>query len=173
MQPNHLHYVNNRVLKLNVGFLLSSGPGNVHDTAFDIPVIQVADDLLLNAVRGPVRLSRTKEGILAQGTLEVSLDGECYRCLEPVTQLVTITIEELFAYQHPTAAEFHLDDTGILDLAPLLRAEVLLATARGLLCRPDCKGLCPTCGANLNQTVCTCALDADDPRLAQLKRWLK
>ena len=173
MQPNHSHYVNSRVLKLNVGFLLTSGPGNSHDTAFDIPAIRVADDLLLNAVRGPVRLSRTKEGILVQGRLEIALDGECYRCLDPVTHYVTITLEELFAYQHPTAAEFHLDDTGILDLGPLLRAEALLATARGLLCRPDCKGLCPTCGANRNHTACTCAFDPVDPRLAQLKHLLE
>jgi uncharacterized protein len=118
-------------------------------------------------------MSRTQEGILVQGQLEAGYTGECYRCLTAVTENVSVLIEELFAYPTPAAAEFSLNDTGILDLAPLLRAEVLLETARGLLCQPDCRGLCPTCGVNWNDTTCTCGLDAVDPRLAQLKNLLK
>jgi len=165
-------YIGNRVLKLNIGFLLSAGPGNSHETAFDVPAIRVADDVDLAYMRGPLRLSRTKEGILVQGTLHLGVETECYRCLDPMLRDVVVELEELYAYPIPKESEFSLSDDGILDLAPLLRAEVLIEDARGALCRPDCKGLCPECGANWNTTTCTCAEDHVDPRLAGLKHLL-
>jgi uncharacterized protein len=165
-------YVSNRVLKLNVGFLISDGPAHSQDSTFDVPPVRVADDLRLEYIKGPIRLSRTKEGILVQGQLQVGVTGECYRCLEPVIQNVQIDIEELYTYPVTVGVEFCVHEDGILDLAPLLRAEVLILTARGFLCREDCKGLCPECGANRNQTTCTCAEDAVDPRLANLRELL-
>lgn len=166
-------YISNRVLKINVGFLLSSGPGHNHDSVFDVPTVRVSDDLTLEFVRGPIRMSRATAGILVQGQLETGFSGECYRCLEPVSRNVTIGLEELYAYPASSAAEFSILDDGILNLAPLLREEVLLATANGLLCRPDCKGLCPNCGANWNTVTCTCDLEAVDPRLVSLKKFLE
>lgn len=165
-------YIGNRVLKLNVGFLLSAGPGHIHDTAFDAPAIRVAEDVDLVYVRGPLRLSRTKEGILVQGTLHVGIEDECYRCLDSMLRDVEIHLEELYAYPAPKDSEFSLSDDGILDLAPLLRAEALIEDARGALCRPDCKGLCPNCGANLNTAPCTCAESNIDPRFASLRELL-
>jgi uncharacterized protein len=165
-------YVSNRVLKLNVGFLLSGGPGHSHDTAFDVPAIRVAEDVDLEYIKGPVRLSRTKEGILLQGDLHVGFMDDCIRCLATVSRDVTIKVEELFTYPSSPDAEFSLHDDGILDLAPLIRAEVLLSLGQGVLCRPDCKGLCPHCGENLNYSTCDCVSDSIDPRLAQLKELL-
>jgi uncharacterized protein len=165
-------YIGNRVLKLNVGFLLNQGPGHIHETEFDVPAVRVAEDVDLSYLRGGLRLSRTKEGVLVQGELHVGLETECSRCLEPLNVDVPIAIEELFAYPPSEAAEFSIGEDAILDLAPLLREETLIAETHGALCRPDCKGLCPTCGANLNLSQCDCA-DADvDPRLAKLKELL-
>ena len=79
-------YVSNRVLKINVGFLLAAGPGANHDSVFDVPTLKVAEDLTVNYVRGPIRLSRTAAGILVQGNLETAINGECYRCLDTVTE---------------------------------------------------------------------------------------
>lgn len=172
MKPPFNNYVSSRVLKLNVGFLLNEGPAHSHETTFDVPPVRVADDLYVYYIRGMLRLSRTKEGILVQGLLHVGVEGECYRCLEPVLSDVAVSIEELYGYPVPRGCEFAVHDDGILDLAPLLRAETLIVTSRGLLCQPDCKGLCPECGANLNTHPCTCALDAVDPRLASLKHLL-
>jgi uncharacterized protein len=165
-------YVGNRVLKLNVGFLLAAGPGHTHDTVFDVPPVRVADDVDLTYIRGPLRLSRTKEGILVQGTLHIGVEDECYRCLDPVARDAVIELEELYTFNSLIDSEFRLSDDGILDLAPLIRAEALIEDSRGVLCRPDCKGLCPTCGANLNHSACACAVDDIDPRLAKLKELL-
>lgn len=166
-------YVSNRVLKINVGFLLAAGPGTNHDSVFDVPTIKIAEDLTVTHVSGPIRLSRTAAGILVQAKLEVGITGECYRCLDDVTQNVTIPVEELFAYPASSTSEFSVHEDAVLDLAPLLRAEVMIASTNGLLCRPDCKGLCPECGTNLNHDTCSCASDNIDPRFAGLKQFLK
>jgi uncharacterized protein len=166
-------YISSRVLKINVGFLLSNGPAHNHDSEFDVPRVQVSEDLTVEYIRGPIRLSRASEGILVQAKLEVGTEAECYRCLEAVTTNVTINIEELYAYGTPKVTEFHIGEDGILDLAPLVRAEMMIAATRGVLCRPDCKGLCPECGTNWNHATCTCAADAIDPRLAGLKNLLE
>lgn len=173
MIPSNSGYISNRILKINVGFLLSDGPGHNHDTTFDAPRVRVADDLTVEYIRGPLRLSRTTEGILVQGTLQAGSEGECFRCLDPVTRNVTIAIEELYSYPAQRGVEFSIQDDAILDLAPLIRAEVVIATGRESLCRPDCKGLCPECGTNWNHLTCSCSDQAIDPRLAGLKKFLE
>ena len=163
-------YVSNRVLKIQVGFLLNEGVGQSRDTEFDVPWMRVSNDLMLNYLRGVLHLSRTSRGILVQGTLKTSLQGECARCLSDMSVNLDIPIEELFVYPPEAYAEFTLTDDGILDLAPLLREEIILDTPIGVLCKPDCAGLCPVCGGNLNQTLCECEREDVDPRFAALKR---
>lgn len=172
MKSSTPHYVSNRVLKLNVGFLINDGPAHSHDSEFDVPAVRVADDLVLNYIKGPIRLSRNKEGILVQGRLRVGITAECDRCLDPVQQEFVVDIEELFTYPVTAGVEFCVHEDGILDLGPLLRAEVLISLSQGILCGDQCQGLCPECGANRNHTSCTCHLEYVDPRLAQLKELL-
>ncbi len=169
-------YLNNRVLKLNVGYLLNDGPAHSKASTLDIPRVRVSDDLTLDYVRGPLRLSRTREGILVQAHLHLGINDECYRCLEPVERDMEIEVEELYAQIGKSGAigtEFVVHDDGILDLSPLLRAEALIDASHRALCRPDCKGLCPECGMNRNQGACDCGKDDIDPRLAALKKLLE
>jgi uncharacterized protein len=163
--------VANRVLKLNIGFLLAAGPGHTHETEFDVPALRVAEDVYLAYLRGKLRLSRTKEGILAQGDLHLGTQDECYRCLDPIARDLLISIEELYAYPNPNGSEFEIGEDGILDLTPLLRAEAIIADSRGELCKTDCKGICPVCGANRNHEECTCE-EPIDPRFAKLQELL-
>jgi uncharacterized protein len=165
-------FVGSRVLKINVGFLLADGAGHGHETQFDVPRMRIAEDVDLVYLRGPLRLSRTKEGVLVQGTLQAGVEDECYRCLRPVERELDIEVEELYAYPHPNGSEFAIGEDAMLDLAPLIRAEAIIADTRGVLCRPDCKGLCATCGANLNDGPCGCEDDID-PRFAKLKDLLR
>ena len=55
---------------------------------------------------------------------------------------------------------------GQLDLAPMVREEVLLGVPEAPLCRPDCPGLCPTCGADLQTGPCGCSTEVRDERWA-------
>ena len=66
-------------------------------------------------------------------------------------------------------ADEELFDGKTIDLEPLVREQVLLALPMHAVCREDCKGLCGTCGKNLNEGECGCAPSQVDPRLAALK----
>lgn len=145
-------YLNKRLLKLNVGFLLSEGPGNSRSMPINIPErVQVDDDLYLESLNGDLFLTRTKEGILAQATLQVAHQRECDRCLDEFVHVFDVPVEELFAFPaDPGKTVFSIDSTGDIDLALLLREEVLIEEGYRVICRDDCRGLSATNGVNLN-----------------------
>jgi len=173
-------YLKRRLLKLQVGFLLSEGPGNAKEVPICLPQrLQVDDDLFLESLAGNLVLTRTKEGILIQGTLAVSHARECDRCLEAFNHSFDLRIAELFA-SPPDAniSAFSVDSNGEVDLAPLLREEVLIEESYRSYCRADCRGLSAETGVNLNyerESVAAMHVEgsaAIDPRLAVLKRLL-
>lgn len=167
-------FLSNRVLKLNVGFLLSAGPGNKKDIYLHInDPVRIAEDLTANRIEGELRLTRAKEGILAEVDLVVEAERECARCLTHFTHPIPVNVQELYAYPRPIPeSEFSIGMDAKLDLAPLLRAEVLIELSHRRYCSEDCQGLCPQCGTNLNEASCDCELDRIDPRMAVLKQLL-
>ncbi len=175
------NYLNKRLLKLNVGFLLSEGPGNSREMPIDIPErVQVDEDLYLESVTGQLFLTRTKEGILAQGTLQVANIRECDRCLDEFVHTFDVPVEELFAHPaNPQISVFSVDSTGQINLGPLVREEVLIEESYRVICREDCRGLSAASGVNLNHEAepqpeddGINADDLIDPRMAVLKQLL-
>jgi uncharacterized protein len=164
------HFIPSKVLKLNVGYLLNEGPGFSRINELDIPsTLRVADDLTVDFLHGKIQMSRTSRGVLVQGLLHTQLQGECARCLDEAQITLDVPVEELFVYPPEPDAAFVIDDSGMMNLAPLIREETMLAMPQHTLCRPDCAGLCPTCGANRNDAACDCEQDVIDPRFAALK----
>lgn len=175
-------YLKKRLLRIQVGYLLSEGPGN----SKEIPIafsqrVQVDDDLYLDSLNGNLILTRTKEGILMQGKLQVALTRECDRCLDAFTHRIGLDVAELFAVHSDTnKSEFFIDSKGEIDLAPLLREEVLIEEGYRAVCKDGCRGLSATSGNNLNETGESPELReaeaedslAIDPRLAVLKQLL-
>lgn len=100
------------------------------------------------------------------GHLSGRTQGECRRCLTPVESSVEADVHALFAEPGE-----HDDDPDVyptggkkrdeIDLIPALREQWLLEVPAFAECRPDCKGLCPTCGADLNAGACGCAPTID------------
>jgi uncharacterized protein len=168
----HQSFVNRRVLKINVGYLLAQGAGYQRVIELDLPRVQLADDAELDFLKGSLRLSRNSQGILVQGTLATHVITECARCLTLTAIPVTLDLEELFSYPPSPDVSYSVEETGILDLAPLLREEAILVVPMGVLCRPGCAGLCPECGQNRNEGDCDCEQDNIDPRLAMLRAHL-
>jgi uncharacterized protein len=167
--PSDNSYLTSRVLKFNVGFLLAEGPGYSRTAPLEIPQrLRIAEDLTVEYLQGDLRLTRTSEGILLQGLVETHLLDQCSRCLTPLDVVLPLSLEELFGTpSHPTT-QFLIGDDNILDLAPLLREEIFLHAPTKLYCREDCKGLCPHCGMNWNESSCTCADTMIDQRWAAL-----
>lgn len=169
MNDLHSSYVSTRVLKLQVGFLLSETFGTSRDFELDVPGLLLDDDILLEFLRGTLHLSRNSSGILLQGELAARFGGECTRCLDAVKVDVILPFEELFVYPATEEAEYSIPESGLLDLAPLVREEVIIQTPITVLCRPDCKGICKHCGSSLNDGPCDCDKDDIDPRFAALR----
>ncbi len=158
------------VLKYHVALLLKPEVG----AALELDVNEVQQnlgDLKVDYVRGQLLLTRTTRGVLATGQFQTALQAECVRCLEPFSLEVPIPMEEMFAFT-PASDPIYYIDEGWLDLRKPLREQIMLALPMHLLCRPDCKGLCPQCGQNLNEGPCSCDMENIDPRLAALKKLL-
>jgi uncharacterized protein len=101
-----------------------------------------------------LRFEAVSEGVLVTGSAVAPLTGECARCLDPVTSTMEVSFQELYLYQSADADEEADDeerflDGDLLDLEPAFRDAVVLALPLSPLCREDCPGLCPECGAHL------------------------
>jgi uncharacterized protein len=141
---------------------------------------------------GPLEVTAAAELLEGQiritGELETKIEMVCARCLEPVIEEVhkdfDLFYQPLQKATKPEEERLKDDDTEIgffqgegLFLADVLKEQVLLSLPMKVICQSDCRGLCPTCGANLNHEECRCETHATDPRLAPLARlkqdWLK
>lgn len=163
------NFVNPRILKLNVGFVLAQNVGYQRTLDLDLPRVRLEDDTELDYLRGTLRLSRNTKGVLLQGILQTTVLVDCARCLTPTNVSVEFEIEELFSSPASPDTVYSVDDAGNIDLAPLIREEAILSTPMGVLCRSDCAGLCAECGQNLNEGSCDCEEQEIDPRLAILR----
>jgi uncharacterized protein len=136
------------------------------------------------AIEGNVNLTaeieRSGNRTRVQGTIKAKAVVECTRCLEPVALELDKVFQDLFvdAYKESTLHEaeigaVELDESliagGTLDLAEVVREQILLELPEQVFCREDCRGLCTKCGANLNLINCKCEADEIDPRWAALK----
>jgi uncharacterized protein len=106
--------------------------------------------------------------------LQIQIGLECVRCLTDFLQSLNINFTELYAFsqRYVTDSGLLMPETGFIDLAPVLREYILLEIPISPLCRQDCKGLCPICGNNLNESTCNHEDESVDPRLASLKKLL-
>ena len=148
---------------------------------------EVTADAVLDAIDG---------GIEVAADVSAPWRGECRRCLKPVEGVIEVHVRELYrrhdearphGHDHgrghrPPLAEHehrptHVEDEDeetyplrgeLLDLQPLVRDALLLELPMAPLCRDDCRGLCPVCGADLNEGPCACDRAPADGRWAVL-----
>jgi DUF177 domain-containing protein len=115
------------------------------------------------------------EGVLISGTATTDVEGECSRCLDPITDHVEIKLMELFAYPDSATDETTDEDEvsrisdDLIDLEPVVRDAVVLALPQVPLCSPDCPGLCVDCGGKLAELGPDHGHETMDPRWAALQ----
>ena len=134
-------------------------------------------------IKAPLRIAlshyRAGTEIFLGGAFDALTTAVCSRCAEEFE----LPIHRRFRYVLAPKAindgtdfalkaedlEFSFYQGDEIDLTPLVREQVLLALAERPLCRDECRGLCPQCGANLNEGDCKCIVGGPDPRLAMLR----
>jgi len=130
------------------------------------------------AVTAKVRLSRNE--VVVNGHVDTRAQVECDRCLQPVEAPVSAD----FALEYITGSEYESSEVAelteaamsvavfdgeALDVDEIIKEQILLAVPTRMLCREDCKGICPECGIDRNTGECSCVADDIDPRWAALK----
>ncbi len=165
-------------MQINVSQLLKSPVGSTRS----YEVSEIVDiDGCNSRVEGKVKLTRTKQGILAEGPLRTEFEFTCSRCLSLFSCPLTLNIEEEYL---PTTdvvtgtplsppdepGFFTIDERHTLDLTEAIRQYTLLAIPMKPLCSEDCAGLCPSCGRNLNEGPCSCLPQTTNPRWSELNK---
>lgn len=137
-----------------------------YDESAKVGIVKCGSDIydFAEPVHWQADITNTGDALLVTGTVEGVAKGGCARCLEQIDIPITGEIEGYFIINSEDAApddmegdEFeYLPEDKTIDMAPLIQAAILLDLPNLPLCSEDCKGICPTCGADLNKEPCTC-----------------
>lgn len=142
-------------------------------------------------VSQPVRISghlakADGEAFRLSGRLSSDVEVACVRCLEPFALELREDFDLLYLPQSENVAADGENDLGLgddelavsfyrdneIDLTHMTWEQIVLALPMKPVCKPECHGLCPNCGANLNAKTCSCVRDNVDPRWQTLKSLL-
>lgn len=119
----------------------------------------------LTNVKGILRLS---------GHVDVEYGVKCYRCLKDLKHTMGFDIIENFvSVNDSTDDEFYSYEGYSVKIDKALKDNIILNLPMKQVCDAECKGLCPKCGANLNEKVCDCSEDEINPQMEKLKNFFK
>lgn len=170
-----LMFISLRQLELReVRFTVDIPPGEID---YDLKVKQSS---ALHAEGGAQLLNGSLGEIRVMGDLHATMEGTCDRCIEPAGYQIENHFDLVYmpSSEAKTGGEDEVEEAGVdvgyyegsgLELNDVLREVVLLALPIQLVCSEDCKGICPVCGQNRNQTDCGCQLETADDRWNKLK----
>jgi uncharacterized protein len=159
-------------MRFNVSHLVRAPIGARDVVHLDVGAVTLGRDLVLHYLRGDISFTRTTDGLLAEGQIDVALDAECVRCLALFSLPLKVQLDDL-TFALPQASSegdgYRISEHGWVDTTLALREQIVLSIPQYSLCRPDCRGLCSQCGQDLNSGVCDCETQNIDPRLAVLR----
>ncbi len=149
------------------------------------PIRERLDPIDGTKVVGPVTGEITVQNIghllVVRGRLRATVEMTCVRCLTPTRTSLDIPIEEEFASEgaRPDVGTIDVEDPEraaiedfVLDAKEFVRQQVETHLPMASLCRPDCRGICPQCGQNLNEGPCQCEPDTGASPFTKLKELL-
>ena len=154
-------------MQYNVSQLLKSDIGSTRGYDFESDESLDLDDSVAHDITGHVKFTLTNFGIIAAVQARAVLSLTCARCLEPFEKPTSVSFEEEYrpvidvvtglpATTPPSDTAFTIPQNHTIDLGEAIRQHLVLAIDLVPIHSPDCKGLCPTCGVNLNVEECKC-----------------
>ncbi len=132
---------------------VSRRPGETRPLELDVVVPERIGNFVIGVPAGATleldgRMESLHDGVLVTATVRGELEGECVRCLTPVSQPFEVDIQELFAYT-PDEAFDYLVQNDVIDLEQVVLDSVVPALPFQPVCAEDCQGLCIQCGVRL------------------------
>lgn len=131
------------------------------------------------AIQAVAEVNKFQKNIRCRVSLRTTAQHACDRCLEAFAIPCECAFELLFHIGKEDLQTEEEDvvllapETAEVDLAEWIVEQLILSIPMKLLCREDCQGICPGCGANLNQEACRCGEKPGDPRWEKLRELLK
>jgi uncharacterized protein len=141
-----------------------SGRVTCRQLAAEIPQVLAVEDADVNAIA-----TRETPLIRVEGHIQTSITYICSRCLNSFSAPLRTALQEMFSEDEAEDEDVHQVSGRFLELDPYVHEAVHLAIEPRPLCKEDCKGLCPECGVDLNQSSCDCENRRIDPRFAALE----
>lgn len=163
---------------INVSTLLSEPLGSSRDYHPVGDLVSVPDSGFERTVSADLHLMRSPRGVLVSARVDYDVDADCARCARPIALALVVSFDEEYVHVEDPGAtargrsvdadDFLIDEHRHLDLSEAVRQYEASAIPLHPLCRPDCRGLCPTCGADLNDAECACPAGRIDERWGAL-----
>ena len=151
--------------------------GETREIAFDLDALSFPDwdqEIAVSSLRFSGAAKEILDSHRLIGTVSGVFSAPCGRCLAPVESAFSIEIDfSIVTSLDDTMEDVVLAEGQKIDLGAVAEETVLLHLPFRLLCREDCKGLCPVCGKDMNLSPCDCDTKEIDPRLAGLKDFFK
>jgi uncharacterized protein len=163
-----------RPFRINVGFIIHEEVGYTSEFPFEFEKVRIDEDLDLQDFIGTIQVSRTPQGLLVQGKFSGETMLECVRCLNEFSKSLVWKLTELYAFNEKSASDSGLiiPDDAQIDLESIIREYALLEIPINPICKPNCKGLCPVCGQDLNVADCGHHPPQDESPFSVLKKLL-
>lgn len=124
-----------------------------------------------------VKAERLADFYSVSGRVKAKLTLECSRCLSPYEYSLDNEFKEIFVpkdfeFNFDNEEEYSILDSSEIDIQFIVEEAVAMGIPYIPLCNETCKGLCISCGVNLNIETCSCINEKIDPRLADLANWV-
>jgi len=162
---------------------LNSLEEGTNKVSLEIPGVDLAiehqDMISVGTYSAELEIEKRSTEFIVRCKAEATHKLQCARCLEPYDAVYAfdftfvincVKLQEVAG--EGSSDDYYLidDSTNEFDITPLIRERLLLALPMKPLCSPDCKGLCPKCGTDLNKSTCDCVKDQVDERWSELKK---
>ena len=169
-------------MQFSVGQLLKEPIGSTRTYTLE-ETVDPLEDGHEEPVRGQVRFMRMDKGIWVLGTLDTGAPGVCSRCLVSFRQSITVNLDELYYPRSDPQTDaplpdslleegFLIEEHSILDLEESVHQGIISSLPMKPLCRADCRGICPQCGASDNEEPCECRAVRSAPPVGSLAAFL-
>jgi len=154
----------------------SPGDSARYDLQAELPPLELPGESASFAglVRAGLEVINTGKTLAVEGVVSGRLRLNCGCCLEPYDYPFEVAVEETYIPASEGGGEEAVPFSGdYLDLTPEVLKSIILTLPMKMVCREECRGLCPQCGRNLNEGMCGCENEDIDPRLSVLKNLFK
>jgi|SRR5690554_1073982 len=155
-------------MKLDLSTLKEPGSRKTLKKQIKLPDLNFREQIIETPYFFNVSLTifNTRDSYIIKGEFKGEIVLQCSRCLDKFDYKIKLKMDNEILKKD-------VNDPEMIDITNIFVENILLSIPIKVICKKNCKGLCPVCGKNLNKDNCDCKSETIDPRLVKLKNYLK